>query len=404
MSRPSPVPARDSDPEVVLLATPGGVVPLAFVEEGPALYLVATDRAAGWPTEVLRAGRADYRCRGAAASAIPRLVTDGGEIAEILERFRAKYGERAVQRWFARPGRVLALTPSKDSPPADPEGRYYGWLESEFDLIAFDYDRHILGNRMNRLLRDRSLAQLHRIFEARSPILEIGCGSGMETLELLKSGHEVVAVDISARMLEVVQRKAREAGAQDRLRVHRLRARDLDQLVPEYGSTAFQGGFSTYGALNCEPDLAPVAAALGRLLPEGAPFLAGVYNRWCAFEILAYALTGRFERAAGRWRDPVRVGSSRFCVDVVAFSAPQMRRLFAEGFRLERTEGVPVMLPPSDLVRYAEMFSTRFARLERLDRWVGTHGPGRWLGDHLLLTFRRRGPHAPGGVPGTADG
>ncbi|EQD54138.1 Methyltransferase type 11 domain protein, partial [mine drainage metagenome] len=238
-----------------------------------------------------------------------------------------------------------------------PNGRYYGWLESEFDLIAWDYDRHILGNRMNRLLRDRSLAELQRILEGRSSVLEIGCGSGMETLELLKAGHSVVAVDISARMLEVVQRKARGAGVADRLRVHRLRARDLGTLVPEYGSTTFHGGFSTYGALNCEPDLGPVARALGRLLPEGAPFLAGVYNRWCAFEIIAYALTGRIGRAMGRWRDPVQVGSSRFCVDVVAYSAPQMRRLFRDDFRLERTEGVPVVLPPSDLVRYAEIFS-----------------------------------------------
>jgi len=404
MSFPPTIASRKPDPEVLYLITPGGEVPLAFVEEGTVLYLVATDRAAGWPTEVLRAGRADYRRADAAASAIPRLVTDSGEIAQILDRFREKYGEHQVQRWFARPGRVLALTSAGEGPPADPEGRYYGWLESEFDLIAADYDRHILGNRMNRLLRDRSLAQLHRIFERRSPILEIGCGSGMETLELLRSGHEVVAVDISARMLEVVQQKARQIGARDRLRVHRLRARDLGDLVPQYGSAAFPGGFSTYGALNCEPDLAPVAAALGRLLPEGAPFLAGVYNRWCAFEILAYALTGRFGRATGRWRDPVRVGSSRFCVDVVAFSAPQMSRLFGEAFRLERIEGVPVMLPPSDLVRYAEIFSPRFARLERLDHWIGTHGPGRWLGDHLLMTFRRRSRPGSGGAPVIADG
>ncbi len=404
MSSPPSAGPRASDPEVLHLATSGGGVPLAFVEEGSTIYLAATDRAARWPTEVLRAGRADYRRRGVGTSATPRLVTDPREIRRILDLFRAKYGSRSVDRWFSQLGRVLLLTPSSAPSDADPVGRYYGWLESEFDLIAFDYDRHILGNRMNRLLRDRSLAQLHRIFEGRSPILEIGCGSGMETLELLKAGHEVVAVDISARMLEVVQRKAREVGAEDRLRVHQLRARDLGELVPQYGSTTLRGGFSTYGALNCEPDLAPVAAALRRLLPDGAPFLAGVYNRWCAFEILAYALTGRFARARGRWRDPVRVGSSRFCVDVVAFSASQMRRLFADGFLLERTEGVPVVLPPSDLVRYAEIFAPHFRRLERIDRWVGTHTPGRWLGDHLLLTFRRQEGRAAGTVPLSFEG
>jgi SAM-dependent methyltransferase len=379
-----------AEDQVLTLATRGGPVPLAFVEAPGEIDLVATDRSALWPTEVMRTGRARYLRSGSWESGTPRLVTDPEEIARILERFREKYGAPAVSRWFGRPGKVLVLTPGEDAPSLNGEGRYYGWIEAEFDLIASDYDRHILGNRMNRLLRDRSLAQLHRIFEGRSPLLEIGCGSGMETLKLLQAGHEVVAVDISARMLEVVQGKARAIGAGERLRVHQLRARDLLQLEKDYAPSNFRGGFSTYGALNCEPDLRPLVSALGVLLAPEAPFLAGVYNRWCLFEVVSYGLTGRWHRATGRWRDPVLVGSSRFCVDVVAYSAFQMRRLFEGEFRLERTEGVPVILPPSDLVRYAEIFAPRFDRLVALDRWFGRHGPGRWVGDHLLLTFRRR--------------
>ncbi len=273
--------------------------------------------------------------------------------------------------------------------PADGGERYYGWLASEFDNIADDYDRHILGNRINRLLRDRSLAELRRVFGRASRLLEIGCGSGMETLPLLGEGHEIFCVDISERMLEVVRQKARKQGVAERLQTAKLAAAALPQFLDQVGPAAFDGAYSTYGAMNCEADLAPLPPALHGLLRPGARFVAGVYNRWCAFELLGYSITGRFDRAFGRTGRPVRVGSSRFCVDVYAHSPATVGRIFAPWFVRERLAAAPVLLPPSDLVAYVERFQRHFAALERFDRVVAARWPFSLVGDHFLLTLRR---------------
>ena len=137
-------------------------------------------------------------------------------------------------------------------------------------------------------------------------------------------------------------------------------------------------------AFNCEADLRGVPAALHELLAPEAPFLAGVYNRWCLFEILGYGFTGQLGRAFGRVKNPVPVGSSRFCVDVFAYSPSDFVRLFRPHFSLDRLEAVPFLLPPSDLVQYAERFSRRFDQLARWDRALGPRWPFRWLGDHFL--------------------
>jgi hypothetical protein len=116
----------------------------------------------------------------------------------------------------------------------------------------------------------------------------------------------------------------------------------------------------------------------------------GVYNRWCAFELVGYSLSGQGRRALGRRTNPVRVGSSRFCIDVYAYSVGDIDRAFGPAFERTRLEGVPVLLPPSDLTSYAERFARHFDQLAALDARAGRRWPWNHLGDHFLATYRRR--------------
>ncbi|MCI4364313.1 MAG: hypothetical protein L3K13_08500, partial [Thermoplasmata archaeon] len=185
----------DSERNLELLLS-GTSVPLGYFREGDSVFLIARERSARWPTEVLRVQAARLRWGSGSAEGVAELVTAEKERLRILELFRGKYGEEGFRRWYDHPARILRVRLSASPPGSTPE-RYYAWLESEFDNIAEDYDHHITGNRMNFLLRNRSLARLKPLFAGRDPLLEIGCGSGMETLPLLQLGHELTAVDIS---------------------------------------------------------------------------------------------------------------------------------------------------------------------------------------------------------------
>ncbi|MGI0151019.1 MAG: methyltransferase domain-containing protein [Thermoplasmata archaeon] len=393
------------DPAPLALATADGFVPLGYVREGWTVYLVARSVHARWPTELLRVGRADLSLPDGPVRGRASLVVDPGERARILDLFRRRYGDAQYERWYARPARVVRVDAGPSGGPPPPGDAYYRWLSDEFDNIAVDYDKHITGNRMNRLLRDRSLALLRPTFAGARHLLEIGCGSGMETVPMLRDGHEILAVDISQAMLDVVRAKARVEGLSERLRTERRPARELAALVASHGPGAFDGGYSTYGALNCEPELGTIPPALYALLRSDTAFLAGVYNRWCAFEIVGYTLAGQFARAWGRRTNPVRVGASRFCVDVYAHSVGELVRQFRPGFLPERVEGTPVFLPPSDLAGYAERFAARFDTLARWDARLGARYPFSHWGDHFLLLFRRRAGAGcgPPGLPGQGD-
>jgi SAM-dependent methyltransferase len=376
---------RASD-QALLLEGPGGPIPLGYVEEGDRVHLIAREGSARWPVDMLRSGEATVRLPSGVLAGTPRLVIDEGEKRRILELFLAKYGPAQYQKWYDHPRRVITIQPGS-IPATD---HYFDWLQAEFDNIAEEYDHHITGNRMNRLLRDRSLALLRPTFRSAPRLLEIGCGSGMETLSMLQEGHEIVAVDISEKMLDVVRRKATAARVGERFTGVRAKASDLPGLVVRL-EPPFDGAYSTYGALNCEPQLRPVATALAQLLPTDRNFVAGIYNRWCLFELAGYGMTFQWERALGRRRNPVPVGASRFCVDTYAYSLPEFIGQFRPEFEPTRSYGVPVLLPPSDLTSYSERFARHFDILSHIDRRFGSVWPLSGLGDHFLTVLRRAG-------------
>ncbi|HZY91730.1 MAG TPA: class I SAM-dependent methyltransferase [Thermoplasmata archaeon] len=233
------------------------------------------------------------------------------------------------------------------------------------------------------LLRDR-LADCHRL-------LEIGPGVGIETIPLLRDGHAITAVDIAPAMLRNLTERARAAGVVENLRTVRLSAGELDQLGTGEGATRFDGAYSTFGALNCEPNLAPVARQAARLLPPGAPFILGVFNRMNITELLMSLMSLNRRRAINRGDLFVKVGQSRFAVDYVPRSVSEVRATFSPDFRFERVQGFPVLLPPPDRVaRWRRLLENVPALLE-LD---GRMGRSQWfapVAEHLWITLVRSG-------------
>ena len=374
--------------QYVTINTGDRPVRLAYVNESDILYLISSDFDARWPSHLLRERRADFVINGEHRSGVPELITTGEDRSIVLDKFIAKYGRDYVSKYFNSPARFLKIGVSTE--PAAGGNSYYRWLEEEFDSVADDYDKHIFGNRVNVLLRDRSLRKIRKFAGKRQNILEIGCGTGAETIELLRDGHEVFAIDISGRMLENIQRKAREEGLIEGLGTRKLKASSVGDLLESFGPKSFDIGYSTYGALNCEPNIEDVPRALSMLLKPGGYFIAGVYNKFCISEIVSNVLSLNGSRLFWRLDNPVREGRSRFCIDVYSFSFREFMGIFGQYFRALETEGVPVILPPSNFRRLLELLGRRFEMLDAADRRISGIWPLKYLGDHFLTVLQNR--------------
>lgn len=307
----------------------------------------------------------------------------------IHPRFEESFGSNVVRGWFGAEPVCLALTPT-----AEPQQDYYTQLESLFDEIAPAYDRIVESNPLDRLLRQSSLAMMRTTFRSGERVLEIGCGTGLETIPLAASGIKMVAMDISQGMLDRLEMKASAAGLSNRITPRKARASDLGDILREYGPASFDGIVSTFGAMNSEPRWDELPPIMAELVRPGGRLVLGVWNRTCGLEMALYALRLRPRRVLARLRSPVPANLSRFGIPVHAKSPRDCLTRLEPYFETEVLVGLPVVLPPYDFISHIPSAGVLVPWLAAIDRRLGPRFPFNRLGDHFLLKSRRRGGQA----------
>lgn len=305
----------------------------------------------------------------------------------ILGAFQRKYGMNEIrQRYWGQ--RRYAEVEIRSQGKVDVDELVYADLEAAFDGVATTYDTHIIGNPMNLWLRNRSVALLEKLFRPGDTVVEIGCGTGTETLQLARKGVRVLAADISSRMLEVLVDKASSEGLLPFVVPIHCRPYELRAKLSDKGYRAVDGAYSTYGAVNTEPRLSAMMENLHELIREGGKLVLGVWNKFCLYEILGYATKARPSMMVARLRNPVPVGKSRFCVTTRSFTVGELDKRVREWFVPEKVWGVEILLPPSNLIRYLpprplrELVQGADLALERAFPWNR-------LGDHFLRLYTK---------------
>ncbi len=171
-----------------------------------------------------------------------------------------------------------------------------------FDAVATRYDA-ITASDANPVIAAQRLrvhAAFARHFAAGSRLLEVGCGTGEDTLALTARGHTLVACDPAPAMLTEAARKLAAAGRAHMARFVPGGTADLAASWPSLAA-AVDGVFSNFAPLNCELSLAPLRALLDQALPPGGRFVAVVLPRWSPLEIACFLAAGRPRTALRRF-------------------------------------------------------------------------------------------------------
>lgn len=306
----------------------------------------------------------------------------------LLGVFTRKYGKKVVLNDYWGQRGYVEIEPVNSKQADDYRELVYGDLEAAFDGVAQDYDRHIFGNLINVWLRNRSVGLMSTLFRKGDTVLEVGCGTGTETISIAKMGVRVIAADISSRMLDELRRHAKDSCVSDLIVPVHCRPYQLRQRLADLGYGWVDGAYSTYGAINTEPRLPEFFATLHDLVKPGGRLVLGVWNKYCMYELLGYVLKGNPSMSVARLRNPVPVGKSRFCVATNAYSVGEVTSMLEGLFRLERIYGVGIFLPPSNLTKYLPP-RLLLPLVKELDSTLESRYPWNRLGDHFLSVHNR---------------
>ncbi len=362
-------------------------VELLYVAERDRLYVFPSSAAPGWSSLALRLGQAEVQLPGGPQGLFGvRLETDPERRDRARALFETKYGRARWTRYFSEAPRVIVLDPAPDPTPPSSERR----VRDEFEAIAPSYWAGIDRDPVERYLKSRSIAWLERELAGMDPVLEIGCGPGIETIPLLRAGHRITAVDLSPAMLAQVAQRAAGIGAADRLIGRSGSLATLDRDLRDLPRGSFRGAYSTFGAPNLEPDLGAATPELARLLAPGAPLLLGVLNRWGVMPLIYEGLRGGVRPVRARLRRPIPAEEIRYPLDVWSWTPAEHDQALRPYFERVAAEPVSILAPPFRADRW---IARSTARGHRAARWLDGRLralPGAALGcEWLFLKYRR---------------
>lgn len=273
----------------------------------------------------------------------------------------------------------------------------YAATPSAFSLYAPSYDEEHEANAIARWTRRRNLSILKSAFPRGSRVLEIGCGTGAEAIHLARHGVRVLATDAAPGMVDVLRAKLEPGGsahdAAANIEARSLTASQIEALGPGMESR-FDGAYSSFGPLNCAPDLRKVLDDLAMLVRPGGRLVISLLTRYCLWETAWYLLHGDARRAFRRWGGradaTVRDRWQELRVPVHYWSTRQVREMARRHFTVERQMALPWLLPPQYLDGLVRRFPRLFELISRADRRLASLWPFYTLGDHYLIVLVRR--------------
>jgi len=271
-------------------------------------------------------------------------------------------------------------------------------LQAGFDQLAARYDadmerQRAIMDRYRRVIR----GAIGRHFPPRATVLELGCGTGEETLELARSGRRVVATDPAPRMLAAAQAKLLEHGLLKQVWLVKGSGPSLEPSLRRAGGLPtgwppVSAVLSSMGPLNCESDLEGLGGMLTRLLPASAPLVLVPMGRYVPWEVLVGLARGRPRQGLQRLgKGPISVPLGDERAEVWYEAAPRFIARLGGGFERLEQRGLGLFLPPPAL-HGLEVVPGLLPFLDRLDGLLAHRPLLRQIGDHILMVLRRRGP------------
>jgi len=147
------------------------------------------------------------------------------------------------------------------------------WEYQNTARLAAEEDAYFAGHP----LFDADADALDRRFRESGRLVDLGCGAGRHAIRFATRGFEVVAIDLAQPMLQVVGRKADEAGAS----LLPLRANLCDLgCLPTASFDYATSMFSTLGMIRGRDARRQALAEAARVLKPGGRLALHAHNVW----------------------------------------------------------------------------------------------------------------------------
>jgi ubiquinone/menaquinone biosynthesis C-methylase UbiE len=254
-------------------------------------------------------------------------------------------------------------------------------IAAAYDSIAAQYDDLVAEDFwMRRVL----WAHYIEVFQPGAQVLDVACGTGLDSLFLAAHGIRVTGIDISPQMIAQLQVKAQHRGLAEWIEAH------VDDVAAlhSWPAASCDGIISAFAGLNTLSDLGAFAAHASRLLrPQGRliAHVLGPTDVWTQLSLLS-RLQWRAAREHRQRRQCTVVIAGRQIQHALLVPAEIYARFFAPYFRLCRTCALGFLWPQG--LSPALPVSLAYS-LGRFEARIGARWPFRHWGRFFVLDLEK---------------
>jgi SAM-dependent methyltransferase len=368
-------------------------------------FVIAGSASSDWVLNSLKSGMAKVRTKEFVFNVRVREASTE-EKMRVIQSFTTKYGAATVRAWYSNPETCLCFTPDGPSHTrgvAKGEGEatmsyaewssrhkdYFRGVVEAFDSASEEYDFTIGHNFINTWIRKRSITELLKHARPTDTVVEVGCGTGAEAIEISQHVKRIVATDISDKMIGILKLKTKAKRLTRRILPFKVRAAEISRVVDFLAGEKVSVVYSFNGALNCEPELDKFVKGLHTLLTEGGHFVCSIRNSFCLSEAISHALVLQFGKMAPRKNQPVMVSVGGMDIPAFYYRPGDFARHFEPYFKLKALIGLPAFLPPAYLSDYYLKFRRIGLPLEKMEEFLADRSPFNRFGDQSLFVFQK---------------
>ncbi len=257
------------------------------------------------------------------------------------------------------------------------------YVASALEQYAHEYR---LGINAPHFLRARKIVMdcLLSHLSEHSKVLDLNCGTGIDTVDLANHGHRVQGIDISSTMISFAREGIQKNGLQG---LAEAEVGDYRRL--RVFADPFDAALSNFGGINFARDLREIFDSVNKNLCDGGIFLVNSVSHLCVSESLIFLAKGKLSKAFRR----IAGGKARIGGKWVQLFYHKKNSLIrtgaAFGFHPIRIFGLNIFAPPLWADKFFGSHKQLSSKLERLDDTI-RYAPGlRTMGDFLIVVFKK---------------
>lgn len=259
-----------------------------------------------------------------------------------------------------------------------------------FDRVANNYDNEFTFSETGKLQRRHIFNYLDNkiLNRGKLDILEINCGTGEDAIRFYKSGHSVLATDVSGEMIKVSRSKLNSSGVPG-IDFRQISFTELNQPLI---TSKYDLVFSNFGGLNCinKEDLQKVFSDITGILKPGGRFIGVVMPRYCLWEFIYYSYKREWNKVFQRTKKgSVEVNLSGEKVNTWYYSPRQIKKI-AKEYRSIQIKPIGIALPPSFLEKFFKKKKFLLKTLDTFETLLGFLPFLASVSDHFLFDLERR--------------